>query len=86
MLQSMGSQRAGHDLVTEQQSCFLCGIQIPGSAPSADRRNCFMLGVGRVGRRGISDVSAGCYEILFALCTSPCYFCFRCVQKCLPKK
>ena len=55
MLQSMGSQRAGHDLATEQQSCFLCGIQIPGSAPSGDRRNCFMLGVGRVGRRGISD-------------------------------
>ena len=55
VLQSMGSQRAGHDLATEQQSCFLCGIQIPGSAPSGDRRNCFMLGVGHVGRRGISD-------------------------------
>ena len=39
-----------------------------------------MLGVGSVGRRGISD---GLYWILqdsFALCTSPCYFCFRCVD------
>ena len=39
-----------------------------------------MLGVGSVGRRGISD---GLYWILqdsCALCTSPCYFCFRCVD------
>ena len=25
-------------------------------------------------------------RFFFALYTSPCYFCFRCVQKCLPKK
>ena len=39
-----------------------------------------MLGVASVGRRGISD---GLYWILqdsFALCTSPCYFCFGCVD------